>query len=43
MLLTPQKIFFRWDGLFLAVPAGNVSRCFVNYSNNLPDSWVLHL
>ena len=25
---------FRWDMLFLAVPAGSVSRCFVTYSKN---------
>ena len=35
VLNNAETNIFRWDMLFLAVPAGSVSRCFVTYSKNL--------
>ena len=34
VLNNAETNIFRWDMLFLAVPAGSVSRCFVTYSKN---------
>ena len=34
VLHNAETNIFRWDMLFLAVPAGSVSRCFVTYSKN---------
>ena len=36
MLFNTEKTnIFGWDVLFLADPAGNVSRCFVTYSKKI--------
>ena len=35
VLNNAETNIFRWDMLFLAVPAGSVSRCFVTYSKNM--------
>ena len=34
VLNNAETNIFQWDMLFLAVPAGSVSRCLVTYSNN---------